>query len=109
MFQACNGLSCGLTVVDTVPIIFTGFGQGPPAEKPSDTGSSPVEQHCVVPKVVGKTLAQARKAILAGHCVVGQVRLRKSATIPKGQIVAQAPRYNTVTTPGAAVTLVVSG
>jgi hypothetical protein len=44
---------------------------------------------CVVPKLVRKTLAAARTALLAAHCRLGVVTKAFSNTIPKGRVTKQ--------------------
>jgi uncharacterized repeat protein (TIGR01451 family) len=63
---------------------------------------------CVVPKVKGKTLAAARKAIGRGHCAVGRVRLAYSAKVKRGRVVSQKPAPGTRLRKGAKVNLTVS-
>jgi beta-lactam-binding protein with PASTA domain len=63
---------------------------------------------CVVPKVKGKTLAAARKAIGRGHCAVGKVRLAYSAKVKRGRVVSQKPAPGTRLRKGAKVNLTVS-
>jgi uncharacterized repeat protein (TIGR01451 family) len=63
---------------------------------------------CVVPKIKGKTLAAARKAIGRGHCAVGKVRLAYSAKVKRGRVVSQKPAPGTRLRKGAKVNLTVS-
>ena len=49
----------------------------------------PPPVRCVVPKLKGKTLAAARKALTAGHCKVGKVTKAYSKTIKKGRVMKQ--------------------
>ncbi len=45
--------------------------------------------NCVVPKVTGKPLAAAKKAITHGACTVGKIRYASSATVKKGSVISQ--------------------
>jgi hypothetical protein len=63
---------------------------------------------CVVPKVKGKTLKAAKKAIKRSHCRVGKVRFAYSARVPKGRVIAQKPKPRMRLREGAKVTVVVS-
>jgi hypothetical protein len=63
--------------------------------------------HCVVPKVTGKTLAAARKAISQAHCAVGRVGTKASTKSAKGKVLSQAPAKNRVLAKGAKVNLTV--
>jgi uncharacterized delta-60 repeat protein len=46
---------------------------------------------CIVPKVRGKTLGAARKAIKKAHCSVGKVTRAFSAKVKKGRVISQKP------------------
>jgi subtilisin family serine protease len=46
---------------------------------------------CVVPRVVGKKLAAARRTIASRHCRVGKVRYAKSTKKRKGHVVRESP------------------
>lgn len=63
---------------------------------------------CVVPSVVGQTLAAARAAIRRGHCLTGRVTRSRSATVRKGRVLAQRPAAGRHLANGARVSLVVS-
>lgn len=62
---------------------------------------------CVVPKVKGKKLAAAKRAITAAHCSVGTVKKKKSTTGQKGKVVSQKPKPGKHLSKGAPVNLVV--
>jgi hypothetical protein len=47
---------------------------------------------CVVPKVKGKSLASAKKAIKSHHCSVGKITRVKSTTKNRGHVVGQSPK-----------------
>jgi hypothetical protein len=64
---------------------------------------------CIVPGVVGLTLARAQAAIRAAGCSVGNVRTVASALVPRGRVVAQAPAPGRRLGPRARVHLEVSG
>ena len=61
--------------------------QGPPVDLVVSVGPAP----CVVPKVKGKSLRAAKRAIAAGHCGVGKIRYAFSRTVKKGRVVATKP------------------
>ena len=63
---------------------------------------------CIVPKVIGKTLKAAKKAIERAHCTLGKVTKAYSATVKKGHVGAQKPRPGSKLAPGAKVRLKVS-
>ena len=62
---------------------------------------------CVVPKVVGKTLAAAKKALIAAYCGVGKIT-KVSSKLKKGRVVAQKPKPGKHLKNGAKVALKVS-
>jgi hypothetical protein len=63
---------------------------------------------CVVPKVKGKPLKAAKRAIRAAHCAVGTVKRAYSARVRRGRIVSQRPKPHAVRPTGTKVKLVVS-
>jgi len=64
--------------------------------------------HCVVPKVVGKKLAVARRAIVRAHCKVGKVKKRYSRRVRKGRVISESPKAHRRLAAHAKVNLVVS-
>jgi len=62
---------------------------------------------CVVPHVVGKTLAAGKKAIAAAYCRVGRIK-KAYAKTKKGRIAAQKPKPGTTLRNGSKVALTVS-
>jgi hypothetical protein len=63
---------------------------------------------CIVPKVVGKTLGAAKRAIKAHNCRIGKIKHAFSTKVKKGHVVSQKPKPNRRLRPGAKVNLVVS-
>jgi hypothetical protein len=63
---------------------------------------------CVVPKLKGKTLASAEKAISKAHCAVGKVKKASSSHVKKGIVVSQGTKAGESLPDGAKVSLVVS-
>jgi beta-lactam-binding protein with PASTA domain len=61
----------------------------------------------VVPRVLGKRLAAARRSIRAAHCSLGRVR-RTSSPKSAGRVIAQSPRPGVRKAAGTKVKLVVS-
>ena len=66
-----------------------------------------VPRPCVVPNLVGKTLAAANAAIKKALCSVGTVTTTASGK-PKGVVVAQKPKHGKRLKQHAKVSLVVS-
>jgi hypothetical protein len=64
--------------------------------------------HCLVPNVVGKTLADTKRLLLAGHCKLGKVKLATSRKQRKGRVIQQGRRPGTTLTGGSSMTVLVS-
>jgi Domain of unknown function DUF11/PASTA domain len=68
-----------------------------------------VQPLCLVPSVVGKELATARREIARSHCRVGRVARAFSRRVAKGRVLSQRPAARTRLVPDvASVDLVVS-
>jgi subtilisin family serine protease len=63
---------------------------------------------CVVPKLKGKTVVAARKALKARRCALGRVKRAYSAKVKKGRIVSQTKRPGTRLKRGTKVGVVIS-
>jgi subtilisin family serine protease len=63
---------------------------------------------CVVPKLKGKTVVAARKALKARRCALGRVKRAYSAKVKKGRIVSQTKRPGARLKRGTKVGVVVS-
>ena len=63
---------------------------------------------CVVPKLSGKALTDAKKAIKKAHCGIGRIRHAASRTVKKGHVISQRPKPRSRLKQGAKVALVVS-
>jgi hypothetical protein len=63
---------------------------------------------CTVAKVVGKSLAAAKRALTARHCRTGGVSYAYSRTVARGKVVAQSRRPGKVLPANTRVSLVVS-
>src|SRR5262249_51516062 len=68
----------------------------------------PPPSRCVVPKVKGKTLLAAKRAIKRAHCSVGKVTRAYSARVTKGRVISQKPRPGRKLAAGSKVALRVS-
>ena len=64
--------------------------------------------HCLVPNVVGRTLTDAKRLLLAGHCKVGKLKYATSKLRRKGRVIQQGRRAATTLAGGSSVTLLVS-
>jgi uncharacterized delta-60 repeat protein len=63
---------------------------------------------CIVPKLKGKTLRAAKRAIRKAHCSVGRVTRVFSARVSKGRVITPKPGPGKKLAPGAKVRLTVS-
>jgi hypothetical protein len=63
---------------------------------------------CVVPKVTGKTLAAAKKALRHANCIVGKVTQAHSSTVAQGTVISSKPKAGTHLDYHATVNLVIS-
>jgi serine/threonine-protein kinase len=64
--------------------------------------------HCVVPKLKGKTLSAAKRALRSHSCSLGKVKRSFSATVKKGRVISERPKPGTRLQQGAKVSLVLS-
>jgi uncharacterized delta-60 repeat protein len=63
---------------------------------------------CIVPKVKGKTLKAAKRAIKRAHCSVGKVTRAYSAKVKRGRVISQKPKPGRKLAAGAKVKLTLS-
>lgn len=79
----CSGTgSCVVTIGGNVTVTAT-FDKKPSPPPP------PPESKCTVPKLAGKTLGQAKKALTAAHCTLGKVTKPKKK---KGKLVVKSSK-----------------
>ena len=97
-----NDVNRRLVVIVTAT---NGAGSATAASSPTRRSSRKVA--CVVPRVQGKAVAAARRAIRRAHCSVGRVRYARSRRA-KGRVVSQSPRPGARKAIRAKVNLVVS-
>jgi hypothetical protein len=64
----------------------------PPPPPPPAPVRRPAVARCVVPNVKGKTVAQARKALVKKRCKLGRVTRAYSRKVKKGRIIGQSKR-----------------
>jgi beta-lactam-binding protein with PASTA domain len=69
---------------------------------------SPLPKPCVVPRLKGKTLNAAKRAIRARNCTVGRVKHAGSRQVRRGRVISQRPRAGRHLRRGARVNLVLS-
>jgi probable HAF family extracellular repeat protein len=80
----------------------------PPPAPPPPPSRMPTRASCVVPRVTGKTLSAARRALTRNHCRVGKVDRIYSTRFRRGQVLRQRPRAGRHLRADAKVSLVVS-
>jgi PASTA domain/Domain of unknown function DUF11 len=68
----------------------------------------PARPRCLVPRLRGKTLAQARRLIVAAGCRLGTTSSRYDSRIPRGRVSAQRPAAGVRVARGARVAVVLS-
>jgi hypothetical protein len=78
----CSGTgTCVVTLNSDTTVTATFFSSPPPSHT-----------MCVVPKLKGKTLAAAKRAIKKAHCSVGKITKVPSSPKNKGRVVSQSPK-----------------
>jgi thermitase len=82
-WRALNGLPAACAAPSPPPL-------PPPPPPPAAPAATPVR--CVVPKLKGRTLRQARSLLAAKRCRLGLVKRAHSAKVKKGRIVKQSRR-----------------
>jgi serine/threonine-protein kinase len=70
--------------------------------------AAPAVQRCIVPRLRGKTLAQARRSIAAAGCRLGTTSSRFDEQLGRGLVLAQRPAAGARVARGARVALVLS-
>jgi hypothetical protein len=73
----------------------------------NDDSPAPPPARCVVPKLKGKTLAQAARALRAAHCALGKVARAYSKT-KSGRVIGQKPPAGRTLKTGAKVNVTLS-
>jgi hypothetical protein len=76
---------------------------GPGSSGSGSSGSGSNGAHCVVPKLVGKTLAAARKLLAAAHCKLGKVTAPQASPGLTLLVTASSPKAGTLLVSGTRV------
>ena len=79
-----------------------------PPPPPPPASPPPAPARCVVPSLVGKTVAQARRLLTSRRCTLGAVRRAYSARYPAGRIMGQSRRAGLRLARGTRVNVLVS-
>ena len=126
--SSAGEINCGLTCsapVAAAPVTLTataspgsaftgwsgdcsGTGTCTVAMSTSRSVTATFEALCVVPKVKGKTLRAAKRALSKAHCSVGKVTRVFSARVPKGRVISPKPKPGKTLASGARIKLEVS-
>jgi subtilisin family serine protease len=80
----------------------------PTSPAPQRQPRGPALRACVVPKVAGRALPRARRALRAGGCALGRVTHVYSRRVRKGRVISQSRRPQARLPGGTRVSVVVS-
>jgi hypothetical protein len=70
--------------------------------------STPVAKHCIVPKLTGLTVGQARTKLSHADCTLGAQHRAFSKHVKRGHIISQSKRAGSVLAPGSSVSVTLS-
>jgi hypothetical protein len=79
--------------------------QASSASTPGPSPQPPAAASCKVPKLAGKKLGAAKKAIAAARCKLGTVTKKKGVTAKSGKVVQQSPKVGASKPAGSKVNL----
>ena len=85
-----------------------GTGQAQIALTYTPLAPPPSKPGCRVPKLKGKTLKAAKKALKKAHCGVGKVTRKRSKAVRKGRVISSKPKAGKKLARGAKVALTVA-
>jgi PKD repeat protein len=63
---------------------------------------------CVVPKLHGKSLAAAKRALRKAHCAIGKITHKHSRLVKPGHVIASKPRPHARRRAGSKVALIIA-
>ena len=84
------------------------YTAAPTATQSFAVAASTKQKRCVVPKLKGKSLAEAKRALKKARCAVGHVTKQKSLTVPKGRVISSSPKAASKHKAGTKIALTVS-
>jgi hypothetical protein len=103
-----GGTSTGLTQTFTTPTASaSGQASGGAPSSASAVKARSRKTVCRVPRLRGKTVKSAKRAIRRGHCRVGTVKKHRAKSVRRGRVVSQSPKAGTKRPKGAKVKLTV--
>jgi hypothetical protein len=110
--------------LDAAPVVTLAWVDPPPQDPPATTTTTPsntqqqqpqqqptvtpAKAECKVPKLKGKTLDAAKKALKKANCATGTVKRKKVKRGKTGRVIAQSVKAGTTKVAGAKVGLTVS-
>jgi List-Bact-rpt repeat protein/PASTA domain-containing protein/uncharacterized protein DUF11 len=100
---ACSGVAPTCTLVMDSAKTVTATFESPPPPPPT-----PPQPPCVVPSLLGQTVAHARAAAAGRHCGLAVSKTVFSKNVLKGRVITQTPRPSTHLGNGATISVVVS-
>jgi subtilisin family serine protease len=71
------------------------------------TAATAPRPQCIVPRLKGKTLVAAKRALVRARCAIGRISRRRSP-VRKGRVIAQSPRAGSRRPRGARVSVTIS-
>jgi beta-lactam-binding protein with PASTA domain len=102
-------VGAGMCTLDANQAGNSDYTPAPTATQSFTVAASKTKQElCVVPKLKGKRLAAARRALKKAHCAVGHITKRKSSTVRKGRVISSRPKAASRHQTGTRVALTVS-
>jgi uncharacterized delta-60 repeat protein len=102
-FAGWSGAGCSGTGTCTVTL-----DADKPVTATFEQVKTPPPPLCIVPKVKGKTLKAAKRAIKRAHCSVGKVTRAFSAKVKRGRVISQKPKPGRKLAAGSKVRLTLS-
>lgn len=102
-----DGLGCGQARTVRVAAVDNAGNLSPETSVRATTEACPRPAQCVVPRLKGKTLAQARRALSAADCGLGKVSRAKAPRARVGEVLRHSPAAGKRLQAGTRVSVVV--
>ena len=102
-------VGAGMCTIDANQVGSSDYAPAPTATQSFAVAASNKKQAlCVVPKLKGKSLAAAKKALKTAHCAVGHVTRHRSSIVSKGRVISSSPKAGSRHKAGTKIALTVS-
>ena len=101
-------VGAGTCTVDANQAGSSDYTAAPTATQSFTVTAATKQELCVVPKLKGKRLAAAKKALKKAHCAVGRITKHKSSTVRKGKVISSSPKRGSKHRGGTKIALSVS-